>query len=75
MYWKIESIPVSPESPNRTRRDTAARNIGLGLAFVGYYHIGESIGALAVVPVLVEEIERSYNAGFEAGRETINVQP
>ena len=50
-----------------------ARNIGLGLAFVGYYYIGESIGALAVVPVLVEETERSYNAGFEAGREaTLN---
>ena len=46
------------------------RNIGLGLAFVGYYYIGESIGALAVVPVLVEETERAYNAGFDAGRET-----
>ena len=54
------------ESPE----DAAARNIGLGLAFVGYYYIGESIGALALVPVLVEETERSYNAGFEAGRET-----
>jgi len=46
-------------APMASPEDAAARNIGLGLAFVGYYYIGESIGALAVVPVLVEEIERS----------------
>ena len=44
--------------------DQAYRNIGMGLAFVGYYFIGESIGMLLQIR-LIEEAERAYNEGFD----------